>query len=165
MTTASRLLAWRGHAWVALAARLYLGVVFLMACAHKIAHPEVFALDIAAYQLLPTELVNLVAIILPWVELATGVMLIVGWRGRAAALLVAAMMAVFMVALGFALAEGIDVSCGCFAPGVAEQDPISAMTMLRDSVWLVLALYVLLLDRAPLGLDRWLAARRLAAPT
>jgi len=154
------LAAWRGHAWLALAARLYLGVVFLLACVHKIAHPEAFALDIAAYDFLPTELVNLFAIVVPWIELATGVMIIVGFRARAAALLMGLMLVAFIIALAVALARGLDLSCGCFAPGVGESDPISGWTLVRDGAWLALALYVLLLDRAPLGLDRLLAARR-----
>lgn len=153
---------WRGHAWLALAARLYLGVVFLMACVHKIAHPDVFALDIAAYDFLPTALVNAFALTLPWVELAVGLMLVVGFRVRAAALLVAVMMLAFIIALASALARNLDLSCGCFAPGVGEADPISGWTLVRDTTWLVLALYVLAFDRARLGLDALLARRATA---
>lgn len=158
-----RLVQWKGHAWLALPARVYLGVVFFMACIHKIGHPEVFALDVASYQFLPTELVNLFAIIVPWLEAVVAIMLIVGFRVRAAALLVALLMVAFMIALGSALAKGLEMSCGCFAAGVGEEDPISAMTMLRDSVWLVLALYVLAFDRDALGLDRLLTRRATAA--
>lgn len=160
MTGSNRFVAWRGHAWLGLAVRLYLGVVFLMACAHKIAHPEVFALDIAAYDFLPFQLVNLLAIILPWVELAVGVMLIVGFRARAATLLMLLMLVSFMIPLAVALARGLDLSCGCFAPGVGEADPISGWTLVRDGSWLVLGLYLLFLDRAPLGLDHLLSRRR-----
>ncbi|PKN54023.1 MAG: DoxX family protein [Deltaproteobacteria bacterium HGW-Deltaproteobacteria-14] len=160
VTAPSRFAAWPGHAWLGLAARVYLGVVFLMACVHKIAHPEVFALDIAAYDFLPTELVNLLAITLPWVELVAGVMIIVGIRARAAALLIAVMLVAFIIPLAVALVRGLDLSCGCFAPGVGEEDPISGWTLVRDGSWLVLCLYVLLLDRAPLGLDYLLGRRR-----
>lgn len=162
MTTSSALLTWPGHAWLALAARLYLGAVFLMACVHKIAHPEVFALDIAAYEFLPTALVNLFALTLPWVEAAAGAMIVVGFRTRAAALLIALMMIAFLIALSSALARGLDLSCGCFAPGVGESDPISGLTLLRDAAWLGLALYVLAFDHPRLGLDGLLARRRAA---
>lgn len=159
-TGTNRFVGWRGHAWLALAARLYLGVVFVMACLHKIAHPEAFALDIAAYDFLPTELVNLLAITLPWVELVAGVMIIVGIRARAAALLIAVMLVAFIIPLAAALVRGLDLSCGCFAPGVGEADPISGWTLVRDGSWLVLCLYVVFLDRVPLGLDHLLARRR-----
>jgi uncharacterized membrane protein YphA (DoxX/SURF4 family) len=134
---------------------VYLAVVFLLACWHKIADPAAFALDIATYQILPLGLVNLMAIVLPWVELAAGSMLLVGLRTRAAALLVAAMMLMFSVAIGLALDKGLDMACGCFASQGAAEDPISWRTLARDGVWLSLSLYVLLFDRAPLGLDRW----------
>ncbi len=153
---------WPGHSYLALAARLYLAYVFLAACWFKILDPASFAVDVATYQFLPLALVNLFAIVLPFVELAAGVQLLIGFRVRAAALLVAGMMAMFMVALGFALAKGLDLSCGCFASAGANEDPISVFTVLRDAGWLALALYVLVFDRRPLGLDRFWP-RRIAA--
>ncbi len=149
------LLDWRGHAGIALAARLYLGFVFLYACWHKLLDPAAFALDVATYQLLPLGLINLAALVLPWVELLAGVMIVLGFRTRAAALLLAGMMVIFMVGLGWALHHQLDMSCGCFASS-SKHDPISGWTMLRDASWLALALYVLVFDRRPLGVDRWL---------
>ncbi|MBP7124945.1 DoxX family membrane protein [Myxococcota bacterium] len=153
-------LQWKGHRWVALPVRVYLAFVFLFACVHKILHPDAFAVDVATYQILPLSLVNLVAITLPWVELAAGLALLAGFRARAGALLVAAMMAVFLFALSWALAKGLDMSCGCFASQGAGEDPISFRTVLRDLGWLLLALYVLWLDRHPVGVDAWLERRR-----
>jgi putative oxidoreductase len=148
-----RCLDWRGHAVLALAARLYLGTIFVLACWHKIAEPGAFTIDIATYQILPLALINPMAIVLPWTELAAGLMLLVGFRTRAAALLVAGMMAMFSVAISIAVARGLDMSCGCFASQGAAEDPISWRTIVRDGAWLILALYVLLLDRRPFGLD------------
>lgn len=150
---------WPGHAWIALPARLYLGWVFLAACLHKIAEPAAFAVDVATYQLLPLPLLNGTALLLPWVELLAAAMLLLGLRARAAALLVAGMMVVFIAALLAALARGLDMSCGCFASQGAEEDPISFATVLRDLGWLALALYVLLFDRRPIGLDRLIERR------
>lgn len=156
----SAFVAWRGHAFLALPVRLYLGWVFIAACLHKIANPASFAVDVATYQFLPLWAVNFFALTLPWVELFAGVLLVVGLRARAAALLIALMMLSFMVALGHALHMGLDMACGCFASSAAvDEDPISWRTVLRDAIWLALALYVLTLDRMPLGLDRWLARK------
>jgi len=148
--------------WTALAARLYLGGVFLAACLHKIAAPEMFAVDVATYGILPLALVNPMALLLPWIELFTAVQFFVGFRVRAAALLIAGMMAVFIAAIAIALARGLDMSCGCFASAGAAEDPISWMTIVRDSGWFALAVYVLFLDRDPIGLDRLIARRRSA---
>jgi putative oxidoreductase len=159
----SALFTWRGHSVFALAARLYLGAIFLLACWHKILHPAAFALDIATYQILPLGLVNLQAIVLPWVELAAGIMLLVGFRTRAAALLVAGMMVMFTVAIAIAVAKGLDMSCGCFASQGSAEDPISWRTIVRDTSWLLFAAYVFTFDRRPLGLDR-LLGRHMSSP-
>ena len=71
---------WRGHAYLGLASRTYLALIFLLACYHKIVDPQSFALDVATYQILPLGLVNLTALILPWVELVAAGMLLIGWR-------------------------------------------------------------------------------------
>jgi len=164
-TLGSRLLHWPGHGWLALPVRLYLGWVFLTACWHKVLHPATFALDVATYQFLPLELINLFAITLPWVELAAGVMLVVGLRARAASLLTGAMMVAFIVALIAALDKGLQMGCGCFASNaLAEEDPISWLTVMRDLAWLAMSLYILFLDQSPLGFDRWFERRRRRSP-
>lgn len=160
MNTLSRFAAWPGHSFLALAARLYLAWVFVAACVHKIADPAAFAVDVATYGILPLWAVNAVAHVLPWVEALSAAMLVLGLRVRAAALLVAGMMVIFLAALSVALAKGLDMSCGCFASTGAAEDPISSLTLSRDAAWLALALYVLFLDRRPLGLDRLLDRRR-----
>jgi len=93
------------------------------------------------------------AIVLPWIELASGVMIVIGWRTRAASLLIAGMMAVFLAAIIMALAKGLEMSCGCFASQAMVEDPISWKTVLRDLGWLAIPLYVLVFDRNPAGVD------------
>lgn len=146
-------------AWLAVPVRWYLGVLFIGACLHKIADPRAFAVDIATYDILPLAFVNLTAIALPWIELVAGAMLVVGFRVRAGALLIAGMMAVFLAALAIALARDLDMSCGCFASQGAESDPISRLTVLRDLVWLALTTLVLRCDRGRFGIDGWLDRR------
>jgi uncharacterized membrane protein YphA (DoxX/SURF4 family) len=141
--------------WLLLAVRVYLGYVFIIACWHKIMNPEMFALDVATYQLLPLWAINGFALVLPWVELLAGTMLILGLRTRAAVLLILCMMVSFIIALLWALHLGLDMTCGCFASqAAAEEHAISWRTMVRDLIWFLMALYVVTLDRAPLGLDR-----------
>ena len=149
------LLDWRGHAWFGLAARLYVGYVFVSACYHKIMNPGVFAVDVATYQFLPLSTVNVFALTVPWMELVVGVMLVVGLRVQAAAVIVSGLMVSFMIALAWALHLGLDMSCGCFASQAAtEEDAISWHTMVRDSVWLLLGVYILVFGRRPLGVER-----------
>src|SRR3989339_2042083 len=64
--------------WLYLLCRLTLGGVFVYASLDKIANPAAFAELTWNYKILPTELVNLAALILPWVELTAGLLLISG---------------------------------------------------------------------------------------
>jgi putative oxidoreductase len=139
---------------LALLSRLYLGGLFLYACVHKILHPDAFAMDVATYQLLPLWSVNGFALTVPFIELVVGLLLVLGVRVRAAALVTSLLLVSFMVALGFALNKGLNLSCGCFASEGAKHDPISGFTLLRDTGWLVLGLFILFFDDRPLGLER-----------
>lgn len=146
---------------ISLAIRLYLAYVFISACIHKLVDPTSFAIDIATYQMLPLVFINALAIMLPYIELGTGIMLLTGTKARSAALMVCGMMIMFMIALSYALAHDLTISCGCFASNAAGgSDPISGLTMLRDSAWLLLAVYVVIFDTKPLGIDRIIAKRQ-----
>ena len=63
---------------LALFSRIVLGVVLIYASIDKIIHPEAFAKLIGNYNVLPFGLENVVAIILPTLELIVGCCLILG---------------------------------------------------------------------------------------
>jgi uncharacterized membrane protein YphA (DoxX/SURF4 family) len=94
--------------------RLVVGGAFLVAGVLKIAAPEKFALDVTNYRLLPHELVNLVAILVPWVEVVAGLLVVTGFWLRAAALVINSMTVMFFVVITSALARGLNIECGCF---------------------------------------------------
>lgn len=160
-TKLQRFMSHSAHGFVALPIRFYLAYVFISACLHKIAVPADFAIDIATYQMLPLALINPLAIMLPYIELGTGILLLTGTKARSATLMVCGMMIMFMIALSYALFNDLSISCGCFASNAAaSSDPISGLTMLRDAAWLTLAIYVVIFDKNPIGLDRWLENRK-----
>jgi uncharacterized membrane protein YphA (DoxX/SURF4 family) len=138
------------NSYISLLLRIYIGVIFIYASLHKIAHPDMFAIDIATYDILPLYLVNLMAIILPYIELTSGILIIIGPFQKEGALLISGMMCMFLIALIIAIYKGINASCGCFASQSVEEDPISYKTVIRDLSWLLIALYVLLFDKRPL---------------
>lgn len=139
--------------------RLYLGGLFVWASVYKIREPYEFALNIATYQILPLELVNVFAIALPWLELATGVMLILGLWTKENALLLVGMMAMFTAALGIALSRGYQMNCGCFSSEKAAEE-IGRGTLVRDIAWMALAIYTLLFDDGRYGVDGLLRKER-----
>lgn len=125
-------------------ARLAVAALFLGACIAKIRDPELFALAVNRYRLLPGEWVNLVAIVLPWIELTTGLAVLAApARLRAAgALLIAGMLAVFTAAISLNLLRGIEASCGCFSTR-ADAAVSDGWNLVRNGALLWLALAVL----------------------
>jgi uncharacterized membrane protein YphA (DoxX/SURF4 family) len=107
-------LTWR-H-WLILAARWVLGLVFIAASLPKLNTPADFALAVYRYQILPSEFINLTAILLPVTELVAGLALILWPRMRQGAnLLLLLMLVVFTIAIASTMYRGIDVACGCFS--------------------------------------------------
>ena len=101
--------------WLILVIRLILGITFIWASIDKIANPGGFALSIYNYRMLPHETINLMAIVMPWLELVTGILIIVGVFMRGSAFWIGLMLLVFIVALSSALVRGLDIDCGCFS--------------------------------------------------
>jgi len=94
--------------------RLLVGGLFVYAAQSKIIDPLKFAEEVRAYELAPLITTNAIAIVLPWLELITAVLLIVGlWRGEAR-LLVLLMMVGFTFGKISVLLRGLDINCGCF---------------------------------------------------
>jgi uncharacterized membrane protein YphA (DoxX/SURF4 family) len=142
------------HPYTALILRVVLGVVFIYASWHKILVPEEFARSIINYRILPGESVNLLAIVLPWIELVCGLLLVLGLFTGGSVLLVVFMMTVFLVAIGSALVRGIDISCGCFASDDGQR--LNILFLVRDMALFACALQVFLFDRRFASLDKLL---------
>jgi uncharacterized membrane protein YphA (DoxX/SURF4 family) len=119
--------------------RLLLGALFCYAGLVKALDVVAFAGSVANYQLLPYQLNFLVAALLPYVEMAAGLLLLLGRQVRPAVLLIAGMNAVFMVALLSVILRGLDIDCGCFRPA-GEGHTSAQMALLRDAGIMLLAL-------------------------
>lgn len=130
MTRASH----RSFSWriLFLLSRLILGGVFIYASIDKIIYPAQFAEAIYNYKILPTELVNAAALTLPWVELVAGLLLIV-WPRLAfpSTLILTALTLIFIAAIGFNLARGLDFHCGCFSTS-PDAKATGLETLIRD---------------------------------
>ena len=136
---------------LALFSRIVLGVVLIYASIDKIIHPEAFAKLIGNYNVLPFGLENVVAIILPTLELIVGCCLILGIMLDGSAIITAGMMIVFIFALSQAMIRGIDVSCGCFNVSEAEEgSQIGFRRIIEDIIFLGLS--IMLLNR---GERKW----------
>ncbi|MDA8306290.1 MAG: DoxX family membrane protein [Deltaproteobacteria bacterium] len=120
-----------------LLSRLLLGAVFIAAGIGKLFHPGEFAGIIYNYQILPDHLVNIAAIILPWLEMLVGLLLLCGCWLPGAIVLADSLLFVFLAALASAAARGIDIGCGCFSVKPTAS-PNFAWYLSRDLFFLLL---------------------------
>ena len=94
--------------------RIIVGGAFILAGVLKIAGPAQFAVAVSNYRLVPHQLINLVAIVVPWIEVVAGLCVLAGFWLRSGALIVTAITAIFFFVITSALARGLDIECGCF---------------------------------------------------
>ena len=121
--------------------RIALAAPFLVAGMMKIIDPGHFAQAIGNYRILPHELVHLLAIFLPWLEVVAGVFVLAGIWLRAASWLIAAMTVVFIIALSSAVYRDLNIECGCF--GTAGGRAAGLRTIAMDVAILVGALWLM----------------------
>jgi uncharacterized membrane protein YphA (DoxX/SURF4 family) len=123
--------------YVRLVLRLLLGGVFLYAAWTKLRQPWLmFALSIDAYQLLPEWAVLTTARVLPWLELALGLLLLAGVWLRYISILAAGILAAFFATMLLSFGKGMGIDCGCFGVG----EPLTAKTLIRDGLLLAAAI-------------------------
>ncbi|MGY8787199.1 MAG: MauE/DoxX family redox-associated membrane protein [Fidelibacterota bacterium] len=122
--------------------RLILGIIFVYASWDKIAHPIEFAKAIENYHVVPFGLENMIAMVLPWLELIVGICLIMGIMVDGAAILCVIMNVVFIFAISQALARGISIDCGCFSVSVENGENIGIQTIIRDIFYLGMSLVI-----------------------
>ena len=142
--------------WIGLLSRLILGGVLLAAGLLKYQHLDKSQMAVRAYELLPVSLANILGIVLPFVEIAVGVLLVIGAGVRISALVGGVLMGAFMIGIAQAWARGLSIDCGCFGgggqvePGTANYLP----ELLRDGGVALLAIYLFRYPQSKFGLDR-----------
>lgn len=143
--------------WLGLAGRIVLGAVLLIAGALKVGALGESVNAVRGYQLLPWELTAPVGYALPFVEIASGLLLIVGLFTRASAIVGALLMVAFLIGIGSAWARGISIECGCFGGGgaISKEAAIAAYPweMLRDLALLACGLLLVWRPSTPFSLD------------
>ncbi|MEU8422166.1 MauE/DoxX family redox-associated membrane protein [Micromonospora sp. NPDC048835] len=146
--------------WLGIAARLGLAAVWLVAGASKVGDLAASGRAVNAYQVMPYDVATVIGAALPFVELALGVLLLIGLATRLVAGVSAALLVVFIVGIASAWARGLAIDCGCFGSGgqlAAGQAPSYLPEILRDLGFLVLAGFLLIWPRTPVSVDGWLA--------
>jgi hypothetical protein len=90
------------------------GGVFVFAGVLKVRDPQLFTMQVRAFEMLPDPLNACLALGLPWLEIFCGLAVISGWLRTGGLLLLEIALLVFIGVLGSALARGRQIDCGCF---------------------------------------------------
>ena len=127
------------NGWIEIAFRWILGITFIYASYYKIMSPTDFAKIIYGYNLFPEVLINLIAIVLPFVELISGLSLLIGIYPRSAALIINGLLLAFIFILTINIIRGYEFDCGCFSAGKTGSPK---MMVARDVIYFIMGLQV-----------------------
>jgi uncharacterized membrane protein YphA (DoxX/SURF4 family) len=143
-------------------ARVGLAAVWLVSGTLKAIDPDQTYVAVRAYDVLPAGAVEIVATLLPWLEIALGLLLLLGAGTRLVAVLVAALLLIFIAGVAQAWARGLSIDCGCFGGGgaVAPGETAYREEMLRDTGFVLLAAWLVVRPRTLFALDSRLTDAR-----
>jgi len=127
-------------------AQVVIGVLFAISALAKLGDVKTFALQVHNFRILPIAAENLVAMLLPWIELVAGLALVIGVRARSGGFVATALMTVFTIAVIAAVARGLDFECGCF--GTADSTRVGTAKILQNFGMLALACVATVRPRA-----------------
>ncbi|MBG0563029.1 MauE/DoxX family redox-associated membrane protein [Actinoplanes aureus] len=128
--------------WISTVARLGLAAVWLIAGGLKVGDLAASARAVNAYQLMSYDAAKVVGAIQPFLEIALGLLLLIGLATRLTAAISALLMVVFIAGIVSAWARGLQIDCGCFSAGGALAEGKEAaygLDILRDLGFLALA--------------------------
>jgi uncharacterized membrane protein YphA (DoxX/SURF4 family) len=146
--------------WLATAARIALGAVWIAAGASKVTDLAESVRAVRAYDVLPEWAVPLVGAGLPFLEITLGVLLIVGFSVRLGAVLSGVLLAVFIAGIVSASVRGLQIDCGCFGGGgelgKGEQTKYGA-EIARDAGLLALSALLAWWPSSRFSVDGWIS--------
>jgi uncharacterized membrane protein YphA (DoxX/SURF4 family) len=138
--------------------RLLLGCIFIYAGYSKIFLPNKmysplvllkfsilsnlsnFGFQVASYKMLSPAGVDFVSHVLPFAEVALGLLLLIGWRLRIWAAIASLFLLLFLTVVTRAYILHMDINCGCFA----TPEPVSLKKIFEDSAMAALAILMTL---------------------
>lgn len=146
--------------WVSLLVRLGMAGILIAAAVPKSLDIPQSIIAVRAYRLVPEAFVPFVGTMLPFVEFALAVVLILGLFTRTASIVWLVMMAGFMTGVIWAWVRGYSIDCGCFGGGgdVAEGTTNYPVHLLERVGFVVLGTWLLIFPRSRFSLDGWMRA-------
>ncbi|MEO8666302.1 MAG: MauE/DoxX family redox-associated membrane protein [Ignavibacteria bacterium] len=122
--------------------RLIVGGLFVYASMEKLMNQEEFSKAIFNYKFLPDVFINIFAIVIPYLELISGLLLILGIFKRGSSFIFLVLLVVFIIALTQAYARGLDISCGCFSLETVGQKSDILSRIIEDILLLIATIII-----------------------
>lgn len=129
------------NTYLLLAARIVVGLMFIIVGIGKISNAAEFAKEIGNYAILPEQFLNITAISVAWIELLIGFFFLFGVEIKASGLLIFLLLFVFTTAVIIAMAKGLNINCGCYS-NIASQK-VGMPKVLENTGMMLLTLIVL----------------------
>ena len=125
------------------ALRILIGILFLVSGTEKLTRNyENFILVVQSYKVLSDHGAVTVARVIPWVELALGIALIVGFKIRTSLTALWILVSAFIAVVGSALFRKLPVDdCGCF--GDAISFPLKGILIFDAALWALLLFMII----------------------
>jgi uncharacterized membrane protein YphA (DoxX/SURF4 family) len=130
--------------YLAFVLRLFIGCYLIYASMSKIPLPAQFAEILADYRLLPFWSIKFMAVVVPWVELVSGLFLIIGLRTKASAIIIILLFISFNIFVGASVITGSPITCGCYD---TVGEPVSWLKIGKNTIWLLFTVQVFFFDR------------------
>jgi len=105
---------------IPIVSRLVLGFIFIYFSWDKIVNPELFAKLVVNYDMIPSNLINVGVLVLPWLEFIIGLCLIMGVFIDTAALISISLLSLFIMMILQAFLRGKSIDCGCLLSDISD---------------------------------------------
>jgi putative oxidoreductase len=142
--------------------RIIMGLLFIYSGFFKAIDLENFSRVISLYDIAHIILVPYVAIILPFLELALGILLLFGYKIKASSLISIALMIFWIIIISINIYWGKSFDCGCFETsrfGLKEE--IGTPLVIRDIVFLLILFFIFQARQYVFSIDKKIEERTL----
>lgn len=134
---------WNKLGWLKSLPRVFVGLILLSTGLGKLLDMPGFVSVLDAYQLMPYWMSTALAYSLPFIELFTGLNLVITPRPIRGAWVAVVLHALMLTTVAITLQRGIRVeNCGCF--GVFLARPLTLQTLVEDLVMLMMSILALI---------------------
>lgn len=118
--------------------RIYLALILIISGLDKINDLNSFAQSIENYKIIPVYAINIIAIIIPWLEVVGGGLLFFGLYIRENSTLILSLLIIFTMAIISAIARDLDIECGC--QGTFDGQKVGFLKIVENIALMIVAI-------------------------